>query len=121
MIARHRTPSRSCALIALGSLALPALCAAQAPPSPEHPWAIPEGAIERATALASQEKSAPTGRPYDLAVRNQVVGLHRYRIAIPKVVNLVSQSVGADIQLAVAQAVELIEWIGSIHLNRQLW
>lgn len=67
MIARHRTPSRSCALIALGSLALPALCAAQAPPSPEHLWAIPEGAIERATALASQKKSAPTGRPYDLA------------------------------------------------------
>ena len=68
MIARHRARSRSCAWVALGSLGLPALCAGQAPPpSPEHPWEIPQSAIQRATALASQEKSTPTGRPYDLA------------------------------------------------------
>jgi outer membrane protein len=65
--ARHRARSRPCALIALGSLALPALCAGQAPPTPEHPWEIPESAIKRATALAAEEKTAPTGRPYDLA------------------------------------------------------
>lgn len=67
MIARHRARSRPCGLIALGALALPALCAGQAPPTPEHPWDIPQSAIERATALASKEKTAPTGRPYDLA------------------------------------------------------
>jgi outer membrane protein len=65
--ARHRARPRPRALIALGSLALPALCAGQAPPTPEHPWEIPESAIQRATALASQQKTAPSGRPYDLA------------------------------------------------------
>jgi outer membrane protein len=67
VIARRRARSRPCASIALGSLALPALCAGQAPPTPDHAWEIPQSAIERATALASHEKTAPTARPYDLA------------------------------------------------------
>jgi outer membrane protein len=54
-------------LSALPLLALPLLAAAQAPSTPEHAWAIPENAIERATALATQEKPVPTERPYDLA------------------------------------------------------
>jgi outer membrane protein len=66
VIARHLMRSRPRILGALGLLALPALAAGQAPPTPEHAWEIPENAIERATALADQEKTAPTGRPYDL-------------------------------------------------------
>lgn len=66
MIARPRTRSRRFVSIALGSLALPAICAGQAPPSPERPWDIPERAIQRATALAPPPRTTPTGRPYDL-------------------------------------------------------
>ena len=66
VIARHRARSRFCVWLAVGSLGLPALCAAQAPSSPERPWEIPQSALQRATALASQEKSTPTERPYDL-------------------------------------------------------
>ena len=51
---------------ALSLLALPALGANQAPPSAERAWDIPPEAIERAMALASHEKTAPTGRAYDL-------------------------------------------------------
>jgi outer membrane protein TolC len=54
-------------LTALGLVALPALAAGEAPPTPEHPWSIPESAIERAAALASHTRTVPTGRPYDLA------------------------------------------------------
>jgi outer membrane protein len=56
------------ALAALGPLILPALAAAEAPPTPEHPWPIPESAIQRATALASHTKTAPTGQAYGLAL-----------------------------------------------------
>jgi outer membrane protein len=66
MIARHPMRSRPGTLGALGLLALPILAAGQAPPTPERPWQIPENAIERATVLADHEKTAPTGRPYDL-------------------------------------------------------
>ena len=66
MIARHLMRRRPRILTALGLLALPALAAGQAPATPEHAWEIPENAIERATALADHEKTAPTERPYDL-------------------------------------------------------
>src|ERR1700722_18081154 len=67
MSARHRARSNPGVTLALASLALPALCAAQAPPTPERPWQIPQSAIDRATALAAHENTTPTGRPYDLA------------------------------------------------------
>ena len=66
MIARQLMRSRSRTLGALSLLALPILAAGQAPPAPEHAWQIPDNAIERATALAAHEKTAPTQRPYDL-------------------------------------------------------
>jgi outer membrane protein len=67
MSAPHRARSKPGALRVLASLAFPVFCAAQAPPTPERPWQIPQSAIDRATALAAHEKTAPTGRPYDLA------------------------------------------------------
>lgn len=60
----QRAGSRKVTIVSL--LILPTLAAAQAPPTPEHPWQIPAEAIERATALAEHERTAPTGRPYDL-------------------------------------------------------
>lgn len=62
---RQRAARRT--LAAFGLLALPALGASEAPSTPEQPWPIPQSAIERAAALASHAKSAPTARPYDLA------------------------------------------------------
>jgi outer membrane protein TolC len=46
---------------------VPAFAATDVPATPEQPWPIPQSAVERAAALASHEKSAPTARPYDLA------------------------------------------------------
>ena len=42
------------------------LAAAQAPPSPEQPWAIPESAISRAASLGDTRFSVPH-KQYDLA------------------------------------------------------
>jgi outer membrane protein len=64
--ARHLMRSKPRILTALGLIALPGLVSAQAPTSPEQAWEIPEGVIQRATALADHQKMAPTGRPYDL-------------------------------------------------------
>jgi outer membrane protein len=66
VIGRYFRLPGSRTLSALSLLALPSLAAGQAPPSPEHAWEIPQAAMDRATALADHEKTAPTGRPYDL-------------------------------------------------------
>jgi outer membrane protein TolC len=52
--------------IALSAFGLPGIAAAQAPPSPEHAWEIPNDSIERATKMAGQENDVPTGHAYDL-------------------------------------------------------
>lgn len=67
MVARRPQRPKPSAPLALALLALPSLCAGQAPATPERPWQIPEAAIERATALASHEKTLPGGRAYNLA------------------------------------------------------
>jgi outer membrane protein len=66
MSARHFQRARPRIVRALTLLALPALAVAQAPPTPERAWQIPQEAIERATALAAHEKTPPSERAYDL-------------------------------------------------------
>jgi len=67
VIGRHLRPSRRGRCTAVGLLALPVFAFSQAPPTAERPWEIPEHAIERASAFAAHEKTAPTDHPYDLA------------------------------------------------------
>ena len=50
-----------------------------------------------ATGPGADNDELRRGRPRNFAVRNQVVGFYRHRVAIPQIVNLVCQSVGADI------------------------
>jgi outer membrane protein len=66
VIARDLRRPRSRLLTVPLLLALPTLCAGQAPPTPNKAWEIPQEAIERATAMATQEKLMPSGRAYDL-------------------------------------------------------
>jgi outer membrane protein len=66
VIARDLRRPRSRLLTVPLLLALPTLSAGQVPPTPNKAWEIPQEAIERATAMAAQEKLMPSGRAYDL-------------------------------------------------------
>src|ERR1700691_1894029 len=59
------------------------------------------------------------GRPIHSPMRSQIARAHRYRIAVPEIVDGVDEAFGAHAELAVAHAVELVEWISPIHLHRQ--
>src|SRR5712664_4574172 len=69
--------------------------------------------------VASVARELWRGRPRNPAVRSKVVGFYRDRVAIPEVVDLVGEPIGANIELPVTESIELIEWIGAIHLDSQ--
>lgn len=64
MLPRQRI-ERSTVGLVLASLLRAHAALAQAPPSPEHPWAIPESAVRRAAALGDAGPPVPH-KPYDL-------------------------------------------------------
>jgi hypothetical protein len=66
MLLRQCIERSTVGLAFIASLLSAHLAVAQAPPSPEQPWAIPESAIRRAAALGDTGFSVPH-KQYDLA------------------------------------------------------
>ena len=66
MLLRQRVERSTLGLAFTAGVFGTCLAVAQAPPSPERPWAIPDSAINRAAALGNTGFSVPQ-KQYDLA------------------------------------------------------